>query len=70
MNHDLEDLIAVIDGRESIIDEIRNAPVQVREFLAKRVKQLLSEDAFEEALPGHLSPDAAGLARFGLLVEN
>ena len=69
MSHDLEDLIAVIDGRESIINEIRNAPVQVREYLAKRVKQLLSEDAFEEALPGHLPPDLAGQARFGLLVE-
>jgi hypothetical protein len=69
MSHDLEDLIAVIDGRESIIDEIRNASVPVRVFLAKRVKQLLSEDAFEEALPGHLPPDLAGQARFGLLVE-
>jgi hypothetical protein len=69
MSHDLEDLIAVIDGRESIIDEIRNASVPVRVFLAKRVKQLLSEDAFEEALPGHLPPDSAGQARFGLLVE-
>ncbi len=69
MSHDLEDLIAVIDGRESIVDEISKAPIQVREFLAKKVKQLLSEDAFEEALPGHLPPDAAGQARFGLLVE-
>lgn len=69
MSHDLEDLIAVIDGRESIVDEINKAPIQVRKFLVKRVKQLLSEDAFEEALPGHLPPDSAGQARFGLLVE-
>ena len=69
MSHDLEDLIAVIDGRESIVDEIRNAPIQVKEYLAKRVKQLLSEDAFEDSLPGHLPPDSAGQARIGLLVD-
>ena len=69
MSHDIEDLIAVIDGRESIVEEIKNSPVKLREYLAKRVKQLLSEDAFEEALPGHLPPDSAGQARLALLVD-
>jgi len=32
-SHDLEDIIAVADGRPALIDEVKRAPAQVRRFL-------------------------------------
>lgn len=62
-HHDIEDVIAVVDGRPSLLSEIRTAPDEVREFLAIRVRSLLADPAFMEALPGHLQPDVASQDR-------
>ena len=56
-------MIAVVDGRPSLLPEIRAAPDEVREFLATRVRNLLADAAFMEALPGHLRPDVASQDR-------
>lgn len=50
---DLEDVVAVIDGRPSIVDEIDAGPPNVRAFLRERVRILLAHDAFVESLLGH-----------------
>src|SRR5262249_17762556 len=39
---DIEDLIAVIDGRSELVGEIRSAADDVRGYLAKQAKELLS----------------------------
>lgn len=62
-SHDLEDFIAVVDGRESIIDDVDLAPVGLRDYLVAAVKALLEEAAFGEALPGHLPADQASQQR-------
>jgi hypothetical protein len=51
---DLEDLIAVIDGRSELVEEVRAADGDVRGYLAKEIKQLISISAFRDALPGHV----------------
>lgn len=53
-SHDLEDIIAVIDGREELIAEIENAPAAVRNFIAGKVEGWLKNGRFTDALPGHL----------------
>jgi len=67
-SHDLEDLIAVIDGRASIVQEV-SACVELRPYLAREFAKLLENDAFQDALPGHLPGDAASQARAAWILE-
>lgn len=53
---DLEDLIAVVDGRAELVGEIQAARSDVRSYLAKNIAKLLGTRGFEDALPGHLAP--------------
>jgi hypothetical protein len=53
-SHDLEDFVAVIDGRDSVIDEIRVSPYNLQKYLADAAKELLLEDRFRDALPGYV----------------
>jgi hypothetical protein len=66
---DLEDLIAVIDGRPELVHEIQNAPKDVRSYIASEVQKLLDASAFVDALPGYLLPDSASQARVTVLLE-
>ena len=68
-SHDLEDLIAVIDGRRQIVDELRSAPEDVRTYVASEISRLLSTTQFLDAVPGYLLPDSASQARVGGLLE-
>jgi KTSC domain len=67
-HHDIEDVIAVIDGRPTLVSEIKRAPEEIREFLASRMRSFLEDAAFMEALPGHLQPDDASQGRLPLVV--
>ncbi len=68
LSHDLEDLIAVLDGRDTIVDEVGAALPALRQHLAKAFGALLRDEDFRTAVPGHLPGDAASQARLpGLL---
>lgn len=62
-SHDLEDAIAVVDGRAEIVGELVEAETDVRDYIAHEVQQLLQTRAFVDALPGFLLPDTASQAR-------
>lgn len=66
-SHDLEDLIAVVDGRAELVEEIKSAPEEVRTYIASETKKLLGEARFVDALPGYLLPDGASQARIRVL---
>ncbi|NQV73881.1 hypothetical protein HQ496_12225 [bacterium] len=51
-SHDIEDLIAVIDGRKSLFAEVENADNEVRTFIQDELKTLIADDRFLDALPG------------------
>src|SRR5580698_2136704 len=51
-SHDLEDFIAVIDGRSTILEEVANSSGDLRRYIAEAASSLLSESAFLDALPG------------------
>src|SRR3984957_6734223 len=51
-SHDLEDFVAVVDGRSTILREIADSPSDVREYLAEAAASLLSESRFLDAVPG------------------
>lgn len=51
-SHDLEDFVAVIEGRETIVHEIAESPRDLRYYLAEATKTLLAESRFLDVLPG------------------
>jgi hypothetical protein len=65
----LEDIIAVIDGRAEIIDEIGQTAGDVRKYITSEIGALLENEDFLDALPGYLLPDAASQARRPLLEQ-
>jgi hypothetical protein len=54
-SHDLEDVLTVVDGRPSIVDEVRTASYELRQFVRETVSALLSKPRFEDYLPGLLT---------------
>lgn len=62
-SHDLEDIIAVIDGRSEIEREIAATSTDVRHYIASELRALLDNRDFVEALGGFLFPDAASQGR-------
>lgn len=51
-SHDLEDIVNVIDGRSSLLNEIAASRTDLREYLATRCRELLATPLFADYLPG------------------
>jgi predicted nucleotidyltransferase len=68
-HHDLEDVVAVVDGRVELQRELEETAVDVRRYVAGQLRGLLGIPAFLEALPGHLPGDTASQARLPLVQE-
>lgn len=68
-SHDMEDLIALIDGRIEIVQDVTSADGAVKEYLAEQFSKLLGEGDFMDALPGHLNGDPASQARVPIILD-
>jgi hypothetical protein len=68
MSRDLEDLLAVIDGREAIVEEIA-AVVEIRSYIAEQFRSMLANQAFIDNLPAYLPPDVGSQGRLIILVN-
>jgi len=55
LSHDLEDIIAVIDGRPEIIGDVANTAHNLKEYLSTEFNTLINNPQFMQALPGHLN---------------
>ncbi len=62
-SHDLGDIISVIDGRDSLVDEMANADPALRQGVAEELERLMATRGFVDSLPGHLPGDAASQER-------
>ena len=62
-SHDIEDVIALLDGRPELPEEAQAAAPELRAFFAEKLGELLDEKEFLDALPGHLRGDAASQDR-------
>lgn len=60
---DLEDIISVIDGRETLLAEAQMQEPDLRKYLRVEATKLLLKPQFIDALPGHLLPDSVSQAR-------
>ena len=69
MSHDIEDIIAVLDGRPSLIAEVKHAPPELVQELAKRFRSLLQDRQFIDAVSGHMPTDAMSQARVPSILD-
>ena len=68
-SHDLEDVVAVLDGRPTFEDELSRAPDAVRYYLAAAFAALADDDDFVGAIEGHLPPGPTRTERAVALLE-
>lgn len=68
MSHDLEDVVCVLDGRPELDDEVLGAAPELRAYVCGRISELLNDQRFLEALPGHLPGDPGSQARLPELI--
>ena len=55
LSHDLEDIMTVMEGRSTVVQELATAHPAVRKHVSQSVAALLDLSAFHNALPGLLS---------------
>lgn len=67
-SHDLEDVVSVIDGRETLSAEVRDAGAELSDYIRREIATLLANPGFIDALPGFLFPDAASQSRTGMVL--
>ncbi len=63
MSHDMEYIVALLDGRPEVAGDIGQARITLRRHLAESFRELLESHRFREALSGHLPPDGASQSR-------
>ncbi|MEJ1296577.1 MAG: hypothetical protein RPU34_00830 [Candidatus Sedimenticola sp. (ex Thyasira tokunagai)] len=69
MSHDIEDIVAVLDGRPELIEEVQNTEVALIQVLAERFMGLLEDNRFMDSVPGHMPTDIASQSRIPLILE-
>lgn len=69
MSHDLEDIIAVLDGRPEIVAEVEQAATPLTQYLSGEFSAMLSNPNFLESLPGNLLPDVVSQQRIRIVLD-
>jgi len=68
MSHDIEDLITIVDGRETLKGEIAESS-DCRQFIGDGFTRLLASPKFRDSIQGHLLPDEASQRRLPLILK-
>ncbi len=63
LSHDMEDIIAVVDGRPELFDEISTTHGDVRQYITDCFSKLVIDPAFFDAIGMNLLPDDGSQAR-------
>lgn len=69
MSHDIEDFLAVIDGRPGLQEEIKQSAPELVSELSQRCKNLVKDRRFVEAVAGHMPPDETSQARVSIVLD-
>ncbi len=69
LHKDLEDIIAVIDGRVELLSEFTTSPEPVRSYIARWFTQFLADSDSVEAIEGHLVPQQSGRGRVDTVIQ-
>jgi hypothetical protein len=68
-SHDVEDFIAVLDGRPALVNEIRGADSSLASALAERFDEMLQDSGFVESVSGHMPTDETSQARVAIVLD-
>lgn len=66
-SHDLEDVMAVVDGRPEIIEEVSGAQEDIWSYLSTEFGKLLENPDFLNVLPGLVAQDTTSPDRFEIV---
>jgi predicted nucleotidyltransferase len=66
-SHDMGDLIAVMDGRASLLLEIQHSALELRDYLVQRAGVLVNDPRFMRSVDGHVQPDMVSQLRVPLI---
>jgi len=66
---DLEDLVFVVDGRATLVCEVRAETAELRAYVRAEINTLLTTAGFLDALPGFLLPDAVSQSRISIVLQ-
>ena len=69
VSHDMEDIVTVVDGRDSLLDEATRTPDELRRYLAAEISALTHSDEFLDSLAGHLPGDASSQSRLPVVIQ-
>jgi len=67
-SRDIADVIAILDGRKELVDELAAGPRDVREFVAREFRAMLDRGELDDAVSAHLRPDPAIQGRASLVL--
>lgn len=62
-SHDIEDVVAIVDGRRELHEEIAGSSDTVKSFLRRRFLELLENERFMGSIEWHLPYGSGGLER-------
>lgn len=68
-SHDFEDIITVIAGRRDIVKEVQESPQELKSHLREVFQKMLGEEAFLQALPGHLNDGPMIVERLQIVID-
>ncbi|QHB73130.1 hypothetical protein [Stenotrophomonas sp. 364] len=69
MHHDIEDIVNLVDGRPSVVDEVIATGGDVREYIEEQFDALLSDKAFGDSIQGHFHPSENHALRVPIVLE-
>lgn len=58
-----------MDGREQLLDELVEAPMELRKYLGEAATKLLANVRFLDALPGYVLGDSISQRRIPIILE-
>lgn len=69
LSHDIEDIVAVFDGRREIVDEVKDTEPELAKEIATRFKSLLEDGQFVDAVYGHMPTDVTSQSRVEIIID-
>ena len=66
---DLEDIITVLEGRRTLVEEVADSPMGLRRYISREIGRLLDNQEFVNALPGHVAGDEISQARVPMILR-
>ena len=68
-SQDMEDLVAVVNGRDTLLEEIRRTHPALRRHLGHEFSRFLKDSRFQDSLDGHLGFEEPGQGRKATLMK-